>query len=75
MFTQWIPVFCFESLIFYFALSLGIKYHKGMVNLQTLSGHLGSTRTPSLAYVLFRDSITFPLLYVIDQFLQFRQLI
>ncbi|KJA24230.1 hypothetical protein HYPSUDRAFT_39002 [Hypholoma sublateritium FD-334 SS-4] len=61
MFTLWIPVFCFESLLFYFALSLGIKYHKGMGNLQTLSGHLpGSTRAPSLAYILFRDSITFP---------------
>lgn len=63
MYTLWIPIIGFESLVLGLSASLGMKYYKtvrALANIQ-LDPDL---KLDSLAYILLRDSITFPFMYV-----------
>jgi len=59
MYTTLIPVVCFELLILILAILLAIKYYRSIKIIQ-------NSESPSvcLAYILLRDSITFPFIGV-----------
>lgn len=69
MWAAWVPVFLFESCILILSVSLAIKYYKSIRTLHAV--RQSSSMTPwensdSLVYILLRDSITFPFMYVLN---------
>ena len=61
MYTIWIPIIMFELLVLLLSLSLAVKYHQSM----RLMRENYAKPTDSLQYIMLRDSITFPFMYVI----------
>ncbi|KDR69328.1 hypothetical protein GALMADRAFT_230818 [Galerina marginata CBS 339.88] len=55
-YITWVPVACFETLILVLSLSLAIKHYRTL----KLNHELPISSNSSLAFILFRDSITFP---------------
>ncbi|KAF4614443.1 hypothetical protein D9613_002493 [Agrocybe pediades] len=76
MFTIWIPIILFESLILGLALSLALIYHRTIEGVADLQEEMPTaqvepffeTKPESLAYILLRDSITFPFILCIANF-------
>ncbi|KAF9562758.1 hypothetical protein CPC08DRAFT_361381 [Agrocybe pediades] len=72
MFTIWIPIILFESLVLGLALSLALIYHRTIEGVADLQEEMPTaqvepffeTKPESLAYILLRDSITFPFICV-----------
>lgn len=52
----WVPIVCFESLLFGMALYVGIQFRRNDILRETIGGNTG------IFYVLLRDSISFPFL-------------
>lgn len=63
MYTIWIPIIGFESLVLGLSASLGVKYYKTVRTLANIQLD-PSLKLDSLAYILLRDSISFPFMYV-----------
>lgn len=57
-YAAWIPIIVFELLVLLLSLSRAVKYHQSVQILRVNNIH--SYPTNSLAYILLRDSITFP---------------
>uniref|UniRef100_A0A8H7Y378 Uncharacterized protein n=1 Tax=Psilocybe cubensis TaxID=181762 RepID=A0A8H7Y378_PSICU len=62
MYITWIPIIGFEMLVLGLSASLGVKYYKTVRTLATIRLD-PSLKLDSLAYILLRDSITFPFMY------------
>ncbi|KAF8902771.1 hypothetical protein CPB84DRAFT_1775419 [Gymnopilus junonius] len=63
LYVIWFPIASFEILLLVLSLSPALKYHKGIraARLSGINSYLTSWGDPrSLAYVLLRDSVTFP---------------
>jgi len=65
MYTLWIPIIMFELLVLLLSLSLAVKYYQSM----KLMRENCTKPTDSLQYILLRDSITFPFMYVIYRYI------
>ncbi|KDR79463.1 hypothetical protein GALMADRAFT_1241518 [Galerina marginata CBS 339.88] len=68
MFTIGIPIVCFEALVLGFSLSLALKYYQSTRALRRESPYYQSPpwhNKNSLAYILLRDSITFPFISMV----------
>ncbi|KAH9484555.1 hypothetical protein JR316_0004037 [Psilocybe cubensis] len=61
MYITWIPIMIFEILVLGLSVSLGLRYYKTVRTLATIRVD-PSHKPDSLAYILLRDSITFPFL-------------
>lgn len=64
IFVIWIPILVFELLICGLALTLGIKYYHALGSREMFPNYRNANRKTPLLYILLRDSILFPFVWV-----------